>query len=246
MKSKHALQVILANLQGELNDLLPAATNPWDTHDDRVGMAPPTVKNAHMLLRSVSDWLHKPTQLCTTDHMRGEVVHMMVDLETLGTKSNAVMLSLGVVCMNADYEILSRHEWTVDWEQSKCALKECSFDHSTFLWWLNQNEGARKRLREAKKLPLVQVLAAFVAIVPDWSSIQVWGNGAGFDNPILENAFQIMGQEPPWKFWNSRCYRTLKALYKGIPLPDNAGHAHAALDDAETQAKHLALIMQAM
>jgi exodeoxyribonuclease VIII len=42
----------------------------------------------------------------------------------------------------------------------------------------------------------------------------------------------------PWQFWNSRCYRTVKSLY-----PDNklkrSGTYHNAVDDAESQARHL-------
>jgi exodeoxyribonuclease VIII len=74
---------------------------------------------------------------------------------------------------------------------------------------------------------------------------EMWGNGADFDNVILGASYGAIGQRPPWKYSNNRCFRTLKNL---IPV-DAAnelwekhakGTHHNALDDAVRQA-HIAV-----
>jgi hypothetical protein len=80
----------------------------------------------------------------------------------------------------------------------------------------------------------------------DWfgpKSLPVWGNGAVFDNTILSNAYFNTGREPPWKCWDDRCYRTVKALFHWVKSDDREGVYHNALDDAVYQTKHLIKIL---
>jgi exodeoxyribonuclease VIII len=42
----------------------------------------------------------------------------------------------------------------------------------------------------------------------------------------------------PWRHWNDRCYRTVKSLYPDVKL-ERVGTHHNAVDDAESQARHL-------
>jgi hypothetical protein len=71
----------------------------------------------------------------------------------------------------------------------------------------------------------------------------LWGNGAVFDNVILSNAYAACAIDKPWKFWNDKCYRTLKGLYPQIEL-ERTGTHHNALDDAVSQANHAVKILQ--
>lgn len=73
----------------------------------------------------------------------------------------------------------------------------------------------------------------------------IWSNGASFDIPILANAFRKAGMNVPWKFWNERCFRTVKSIYSDIKSPVTET-AHNALDDAMNQLQHLNLIIKAM
>ena len=66
----------------------------------------------------------------------------------------------------------------------------------------------------------------------------MWGNGATFDNVILANAYRGAGLPVPWKFWNDKCYRTIKGFFPQIKL-QRIGTHHNAQDDAESQAWHL-------
>ncbi len=72
----------------------------------------------------------------------------------------------------------------------------------------------------------------------------MWGNGADFDNAILAHCYSRLGRPAPWKFWNSRCYRTLKSFspVRGKRI----GVHHHALDDAKTQAADAMAIAAAL
>ncbi len=78
----------------------------------------------------------------------------------------------------------------------------------------------------------------------DAMQIAIWGNGAGFDQPILSAVYRAVGVVQPWKFFNERCYRTLKNLYPGFPYT-RPKLAHHALEDAKAQAVHAVAILNA-
>jgi inhibitor of KinA sporulation pathway (predicted exonuclease) len=109
------------------------------------------------------------------------------------------------------------------------------------LWWMKQSEAARKEIVEASS-DLDETLEEFTQWLPTDS--KVWGNGADFDNVILSAAYQKVGQTLPWKFWNNRCFRTVRSLCN-VPYKFE-GTAHNALDDAKNQALHLIQIMDAL
>ena len=72
--------------------------------------------------------------------------------------------------------------------------------------------------------------------------LRVWSNGAGFDNVVLSSAFRRIGMEQPWPFRNDRCYRTMKAQHPEVKM-QRVGTHHNAVDDAESQARHLMAMM---
>jgi exodeoxyribonuclease VIII len=80
-------------------------------------------------------------------------------------------------------------------------------------------------------------------------TVEVWGNGATFDNVILRNSYSRTGINCPWKFTNDRDVRTIVALGKAVgceprhQIPFD-GDAHNALADARHQAKYVSAIWQ--
>lgn len=174
------------------------------------------------------------------------VAHAMVDFETLGTEANALPLSLGVVLMDANFNPIGEREWYLDWEYSKDAMQHFSITYSTFLWWLKQGSEAQHAITDAPKVQLGAVVQQFVEMLPmgsSWDNVCIWGNGAGFDNPILKTMFNATGREPPYKFWNERCFRTVKALYNAPKQDESHGPLHKALADAQRQAAVLKAIL---
>jgi inhibitor of KinA sporulation pathway (predicted exonuclease) len=66
---------------------------------------------------------------------------------------------------------------------------------------------------------------------------------------ILNAAYHVSGSAAAWwKFYNNRCYRTLKNLpaAKGTTIDRGTGTHHNALDDAVSQAKHAVQILKRM
>jgi len=96
-----------------------------------------------------------------------------------------------------------------------------------------------------QSVPLSLALKEFNAylIELDHQTVQIWGNGADFDNSILAAAYRACRIEPAWKFSNNRCYRTLKGLYPADKLK-RQGIYHNALDEAKSQAVHAIALLR--
>lgn len=189
---------------------------------------------------------------------------LMIDVETLGLKENAVLLSIGACAFDpATGEI---------GETFYCAIDPRTqhgreIDASTVLWWMDQDEAARRKITDAVKnadllptleldtpeydeafnnaaLPINHVAMAFSAYVEQFGdNVRCWSNGA-VDHAWLNSMMTYSGFTNPIKFWNQRDYRTIKGMYPEIKAED-FGQAHNALDDAIKQTKHLCAILAA-
>jgi exodeoxyribonuclease VIII len=167
--------------------------------------------------------------------------NVMVDLETLGNGSNSVIIALGAVEFDHATGELGR-EFYENIDAQSCVDFGLQMDVSTVMWWMQQSDEARAAFKKSG-VSLPVVLSGFERWLPH--DAVVWGNGASFDNVILSNAYRKTHGEQPWKFWNDRCYRTLKTLRPDIPFVRGGTH-HNALDDAKTQAVHAIAILQAL
>lgn len=167
-------------------------------------------------------------------------MNVMVDLETLGNSSHSAIISIGAVEFTEDG--LGRDFYCLVDPQS-CQDYRLRMDASTVMWWMQQSDQARAAFK-GKGLTLDTALASFT----EWFNPKacMWGNGATFDNVILDNAYKAAGMKRPWHFTKDRCYRTLKALYPQIKADDREGTYHNALDDAVYQANHAIKILKGM
>jgi hypothetical protein len=163
--------------------------------------------------------------------------HVMVDLETMDSKCTAAITAIGAVAFDLSSGTLETNEFYVKVDLQSSMDAECTVSGDTINWWLVQNEAARKEMAK-KGVPLIDALVEFENWLADAKNTKVWGNGASFDNAILAHAYAKVRIELPWKFWNDRCYRTVKGLNPNVPLVAS-GVAHNALDDARQQALHL-------
>ena len=173
---------------------------------------------------------------------------LMVDIETLGTKPGSAIVSIGAVLFNRREscvgETFSTNISIVD------LIDNFGFFVSggTIQWWLTQSQEAQAGLLE-DSVGVVHALMNFARFVTDDhdggcdDKVRVWGNGAAFDNVLIREMYERMRLQAPWKFWNDRCYRTLKNEKDKAKelLPTKAGSnvAHRALDDALWQTYHL-------
>ena len=163
----------------------------------------------------------------------------MLDLETLGTQPDSVIIAIGAVKFGVNDTVETFYQ-VVD--PASCIDVGMKIDASTVMWWVEQGAGARDAFKE-KGIPIQEALSLFSAWVD--SDQVVWGNGADFDNVILTSAYRLCKQELPWKFYNNRCYRTMKNQFPEVKLV-RTGVYHNAVDDANSQAHHLIRILKSI
>ena len=167
--------------------------------------------------------------------------NIMLDIETLGTKSSSVILSIGAVEVDENDVGRGFHR-RIDIQS--CLDNGLTVDGSTIEWWMTQDANARA-IFDIKGDPLDRVLDDFSRAF-NWQDTLVWCNGMNFDLPILENAFQAVGARTPWPYYNGRDYRTLKGMFpKELVnrLRVKPTVAHDALDDARAQALTLIALL---
>lgn len=166
----------------------------------------------------------------------------MADLETLGTRPGSVIISLGATKFDENGPYGEPFYMRIDMQS--CVDAGMLIDVDTVKWWMKQSDAAREEFQKVS-VPITDALKDFTTwMLRDiklGSFLELWGNGANFDNSLLGEAYRRCGLTQPWMFWNDRCYRTLKAMYPDIKMPKREGTHHNALDDAISQVNHLIL-----
>jgi len=171
------------------------------------------------------------------------MLDVMLDLETMGNGPNAAIIAIGAVEFDIHEKRIGERFYVVVDLQSSVSGGGV-IDPSTVLWWMKQSEEAKAEFERSGE-HLATALIRFAQWLSDRGpadTLKMWGNGAAFDNTILASAYRNMHLERPWTFWNDRCYRTIKALNPQVPF-QHAGTHHNAVDDAESQARHLIAIL---
>lgn len=169
---------------------------------------------------------------------------VMVDLETMGTGPNAAIIAIGAVEFDTATSRTGCQFYEVVSLESSVAGGGI-MDPTTVMWWLGQSDEARKAV-QADGVHINVALQRFTTWLGQRAlrdELRLWGNGAGFDNVVLETAYQRAQHPCPWRFYNNRCYRTIKAIAPDVKAI-RVGTHHNALDDAITQARHLIAVMQ--
>jgi DNA polymerase III epsilon subunit-like protein len=165
----------------------------------------------------------------------------MIDIETMGNTAGSAIVSIAAVQFDLETGKMGlMYEEHVSLES--CLKAGLSPNASTILWWLQQDEAARKELvvGQTKARSLRNVLSSFqLWIETTHKDPIVWGNSARFDLGILESAFAACNIPLPWKFWNERCVRTLAELAPEIKRKTKfQGVAHHAIDDCVHQVRY--------
>jgi DNA polymerase III epsilon subunit-like protein len=171
--------------------------------------------------------------------------HLMIDLETLGTTPGCVILSIGAVYFDSNGSLGDEFYKVI--HRASCVEAGLHEDPDTLAWWNRQSVEACQVLRDAELdggATLAKVLSEFSDFCKRDTKVKAWGNGADFDNAILNVAYKAVNVKQGYTAYSGRCYRTVKNLFKG-PKLERVGTYHNALDDAKSQALHLMEIMRA-
>ncbi len=173
--------------------------------------------------------------------------HLMIDLETMGKNPDAPIISIGAIFFDPQTgDMGPEFSKTIDLETAGGVI-----DRDTIKWWLKQSREAQSAIM-TDEIPLDDALLQLREFIDENSGeffVQVWGNGANFDNTILRRSYERQGIPCPWRYYNDRDIRTIVELGKAIDFDARTaipfeGERHNALDDARYQAKYVSAIWQ--
>lgn len=161
--------------------------------------------------------------------------HAMIDIETLGTEPDCVVLSVGAVKFNP-FTLEEPHTRTL-WRPSadEQIAAERSVLESTLEWWAKQDAHVREStFTEDGRISV----ADFAAQLNKWLTgvDKIWCQGPQFDMVILENLFKQFGFHRNWAFWQVQDCRTIFNMMPADPRKAVQQNAHSADDDAFWQA----------
>lgn len=165
--------------------------------------------------------------------------HVMIDLETLSTRSNAVFWQIGLAeFWPASGAKVRRHSKLVD-PKYRDKYPDLFHNCPVTIEWMKNNKTVNDNFELARDMGAgISFALEWVASIIHNDTI-VWGNGAAFDIPILENGFNVIGQKVPWRYRNVRDTRTLWMITGDgrdeVSMPLHSLE-HDAGDDAEWQA----------
>ncbi len=174
-------------------------------------------------------------------------IHLMIDLETMGKNPDAPIISIGAIFFDPQTgDMGPEFSKTIDLDTAGGVI-----DRDVIKWWLKQSREAQSAIM-TDEIPLDDALLQLREFIDENSGeffVQVWGNGANFDNTILRRSYERQGIPCPWRYYNDRDVRTIVELGKAIDFDARTaipfeGERHNALDDARYQAKYVSAIWQ--
>lgn len=172
-------------------------------------------------------------------------LNVMVDIETLSTRPNAMVLSIGAVLFDETY--VSDGSVLITFGSS--ALKEQKrlgrdIDPDTVMWWMGQGHQARDALTaQGDVVGLKEGLLGFeqylhIAGHGSAKNLTLWSMGSDFDLVILRTLYEDAGLLCPFTHRQTACHRTLRHLYPHVTVEKPATFiAHNAMHDAVQQAR---------
>ena len=167
---------------------------------------------------------------------------VMMDIETMSTDSNAVVVSISCVEFDLETgEIGSKFERGLKLNPQVKAGGVV--DMNTVMWWMEQSDEARAALTFYYRKPVKEVLMELNtwlgSLHDNIKDLKLWGNGATFDNVIVRNLCKRHDMELMVPFWCDNDVRTLVTL-SGINTRDYefTGVKHHGIDDCKHQIKY--------
>ena len=167
---------------------------------------------------------------------------LMVDVESMGKRPDAAVVSIGAVFFDLQSCTLGP-TFLQTIHLGSAVANGGTMDPGTVLWWLGQSEEARKGIRFGGRA-IGDVLEDF----RDWiaktcrpADARPWGNSDFFDLPKIESAYTRLCMSTPWFWTNCRDFRTVRNLHPHVEydFKSKGDDAHNALVDAIFQTEHL-------
>jgi hypothetical protein len=159
----------------------------------------------------------------------------MLDLESLGTRPDCAILTLGAVKFDP-YTVDKFGDslyFRINVDEQLALGREVQED--TLTWWGNQADDVREEaLGDEGRVSLETMYKDLNRFLVGVNNI--WCQGPAFDIVILENIYRQQGWPTPWQFWQIRDSRTLFGVH-GDPREKGKAGLHNALEDCISQAQ---------
>lgn len=167
---------------------------------------------------------------------------VMLDIETLGTDSNSVVISISAV--NFDLTTgESGKTFEVRLDTMEQVLTGGIVDSNTAAWWFSQDAEAISALLKIEKVSVIKGLISFNSwldslVFPN-KEIKLWGNGSSFDNLLVRNLYKRHEIDFTLPYWCDNDVRTLVTL-SNIDTRDFhfEGIKHKGIDDCLHQIRY--------
>jgi len=168
-------------------------------------------------------------------------LHFMLDIETLGQDTNAVVLSAAVLAFNpVNQNVTGGITFLFDPEDQK----QRTIDFDTVSWWVKQSPEASShwlsKERPSTPTSLLElnrrVEALKLLTTRGAQDVRWWAKSPSFDKALMESLYRDFGLTPPWGFRDWRDVRTVSEFLKD-KSPIRPEIPHDPLSDAEAQAK---------
>lgn len=160
----------------------------------------------------------------------------MIDLETLDTTPDCVILSIGAVRFDPK-GIGVAEKFSVKPNVDEQLELGRTVSEDTLTWWASQSKQAQEEaLGDEGRISFKDALDQLYKFC--WNKKAVWSNGAAFDVVAVESCWRQLGVRIPWPFYTVRDTRTLYDI-AGVSLKDKkygTNTTHRAVEDAEHQA----------
>jgi hypothetical protein len=160
--------------------------------------------------------------------------HATIDIETLSTKPDAVVLTIGGIKFDPFTKEDPHSEFYCRLEIDDQSSKGRDIETDTLQWWGTQpDEIVEEALGEHNRSSVETTLKD----LNKWltGTDKIWCQGPVFDICILENLYRQYDTHFNWVFWNIRDSRTLFGLMPEDPRKKFKFAAHNALEDCRVQ-----------
>lgn len=173
-------------------------------------------------------------------------VGIMLDLESLDTGPRSVVTQVGIIAFpidDPDTEMRRISEFLPAQPQMEL---ERTISFQTVLWWIDQDDAARKRLKDSAGNDMEELLALVRSIHRKLSdlirsvgeqNVEIWARGPQFDVVNLESLFVDCGLFAPWRYDTVMDLRSLGRLagVKSESIDREGLIPHVAVEDAKFQ-----------
>ncbi|MDH1883945.1 3'-5' exoribonuclease [Empedobacter sp. GD03797] len=170
--------------------------------------------------------------------------NIMIDIETLSTEFDAVILSIAAVRFDISTGIKDEDNFYTKVDKQSCIDFNLKMNPETVDWWMQQEDKARQEfLSTVNRKNIKDALKDLSNFILETD--KVWSNGATFDLVILRSAYKACKLKLPWEFYNERDVRTLSDLIPTIKENEPfVGTKHNPLFDCMHQIKYCSKVYQ--